>query len=91
MSCVDLYKLLGVQNVVMCDLHGVVYKGRKEMNKTMERHAVDTVFRSLKEIVKGADVFLGCSAGNLLTPEMLLSMADTPIVFAMANPTPEID
>jgi len=92
-SCSEHYIRLGLrrENITMCDTKGVIYKGRKEgMNKYKERFAKDTDARTLVEAVRGADVLLGLSGANCFTPEMLLSMADNPIVFAMANPDPEI-
>ncbi|MDP3000146.1 MAG: NADP-dependent malic enzyme [Bryobacterales bacterium] len=92
-SCSEHYIRLGLrrENITMCDTKGVVYKGRKEgMNKYKERFAKDTDARTLAEAVRGADVLLGLSSANCFTPEMLLSMADNPVVFAMANPDPEI-
>jgi len=92
-SCSEHYIRLGLrrENITMCDTKGVVYKGRKEgMNKYKERFAKDTDARTLEEAVRGADVLLGLSSANCFTPEMLLSMAGNPIVFAMANPDPEI-
>jgi malate dehydrogenase (oxaloacetate-decarboxylating)(NADP+) len=93
LSCAEHYVRLGARrdNITMCDIQGVVYKGRREgMNRYMERFAVETDARTLAEALPGADVFLGLSVGNVLSPEMLLTMADNPIVFAMANPDPEI-
>ncbi len=79
------------ENITMCDSKGVVYKGRKTgMNKYKDRFAADTKLRTLKEAMVGADVFLGMSKGGLVTKAMVRSMADNPIVFAMANPDPEI-
>ncbi len=74
----------------MTDVNGVVYKGRGDENYLMEL-AIDTKWRSLGEAIEGADVFLGASAPGVLSPEMLQSMNKDPIVFAMANPVPEID
>jgi malate dehydrogenase (oxaloacetate-decarboxylating)(NADP+) len=94
LSCVRMAVLLGVkkENITLSDIHGVVYKGRKEgMNEYLEEFAKETEARTLADIVKGADVFYGLSAGNVLTPEMVKTMADDPIIFAMANPTPEIN
>ncbi|MDD5207747.1 MAG: NADP-dependent malic enzyme [Elusimicrobiales bacterium] len=93
-SCADHYVRLGVkrENIIMCDTKGVIYKGRTEgMNKYKEKFAVDTKLRTLEEAMKGADVFLGLSVADVLTPAMLLTMAKDPIVFAMANPNPEIE
>ncbi|MBU0529000.1 NADP-dependent malic enzyme [bacterium] len=87
------YLRFGVKrkNIMMCDSKGVIYKGRKEgMNKFKEEFAVDTKLRTLKEAMVGADVFLGLSLGGLVSKEMVKSMAVDPLVFAMANPNPEI-
>jgi malate dehydrogenase (oxaloacetate-decarboxylating)(NADP+) len=92
-SCAQHYLALGVrrENIIMCDTKGVIYKGRKDgMNPYKERFAADTPARTLAEALAGADIFFGLSTGNVMTPEMLLSMAHDPIVFAMANPDPEI-
>ncbi|MBI4669024.1 MAG: phosphate acetyltransferase [Elusimicrobia bacterium] len=92
-SCADHYVRLGVkrENIFMCDTKGVLYKGRTEgMNKYKEKFAVDTDARALADVMRGADVFVGLSVANVVTPEMLCSMAKNPIVFAMANPNPEI-
>lgn len=92
-ACANLYVALGVklENVFLVDTKGVVFKGRKEgMNKYKERYAKDTDFRTLADVMKGADVFVGVSSAGLVSKEMVKSMADHPIVFAMANPDPEI-
>ena len=92
-SCAELAIRWGVkrENIMLCDSKGVVYKGRQEgMNKYKERFLVDTDARTLAEAVRGADVFYGLSVANVLTPEMVKSMAKDPVVFAMANPDPEI-
>ncbi len=92
-ACATHYVALGVkkENVILCDSKGVVYKGRtKGMNEYKERWAVDTELRTLADAVKGADLFLGCSVKGALTKEMVKTMADKPIIFAMANPDPEI-
>ena len=84
---------LGVkrENILMTDIHGVVYEGREEgMNPYLEKFAVDTPKRTLEEAMDGADVFIGVSAGGIVSKKMVKSMADHPIVFAMANPHPEI-
>ncbi len=79
------------RNVILCDTKGVVYRGRQEgMNQWKSAHAVDTTARTLAEALEGADIFYGLSVKGALTPNMLRSMADNPIVFAMANPDPEI-
>ena len=92
-SCAELAIRWGVkrENIMLCDSKGVVYKGRTEgMNKYKERFLVETNARTLADAVRGADVFYGLSVANVLTPDMVKSMAKDPIVFAMANPDPEI-
>jgi malate dehydrogenase (oxaloacetate-decarboxylating)(NADP+) len=92
-ACADMYLKLGVRkaNLLFADTVGVIYEGRTErMNPYKQRFAVKTKARTLADAMKGADVFVGVSSKNLVSPEMLLSMADRPIVFAMANPDPEI-
>src|SRR5215467_6236558 len=92
-SCAEHYLRLGIrrENITMCDTAGVIYKGRsKGMNPYKERFARETAARTLADALVGADVFFGLSQGNVVTPEMLLAMAADPIVFAMANPDPEI-
>ncbi len=92
-ACVELIKAMGVkhENVLMCDRSGVVYQGRENgMNQWKSAHAVKTDARNLADALKGADVFLGLSAAKAMSTDMLKSMADKPIVFAMANPEPEI-
>lgn len=93
LACASFYLSLGVkkENLIVCDTKGVIYKGRKEgMNEHKERFAAETDKRTLKEALRGADLFLGVSAADCLTPEMIKSMNDNPLVFAMANPDPEI-
>ena len=92
-ACVELIKSLGVPNanVILADSKGVVYKGRAEgMNQWKSAHAADTKARSLADAMEGADVFFGLSVAGALTPAMVKSMAKDPIIFAMANPDPEI-
>ncbi len=92
-ACIELVKSLGVpaKNVILCDSKGVVFKGRTEgMNQWKSAHAADTPSRTLAEAIAGADVFFGLSAAGALTPAMVKSMAPNPIIFAMANPDPEI-
>jgi len=92
-ACTKFYLTLGVKraNVTLVDTKGVVYKGRTEgMNEWKAEFATDTKARTLVDAMKGADVFLGCSVKGLVTPEMVQSMANDPIVFALANPDPEI-
>jgi malate dehydrogenase (oxaloacetate-decarboxylating)(NADP+) len=92
-ACLELIKSMGVkaENVILCDTKGVVYRGRTEgMNQWKSAHATETKARTLEEAVKGADVILGLSKKGAFTPEMVKSMAKNPIIFAMANPDPEI-
>jgi malate dehydrogenase (oxaloacetate-decarboxylating)(NADP+) len=92
-ACAKFYLLLGVrpENLTMVDTKGVIYKGRKEgMNPYKEKFARDTDARTLADAVRGADVFTGVSAKGMLTKEMVKTMAKNPIIFAMANPDPEI-
>ncbi|MBO6509712.1 MAG: NADP-dependent malic enzyme [Roseibium sp.] len=92
-ACIELIKAMGVphENVTLCDTKGVIYKGRAEgMNQWKSAHAIETDNRSLYDALKGADVFFGVSVKGALTPDMLRVMAPNPIIFAMANPDPEI-
>ncbi len=92
LSCVSLLKAMGLpdDNVVMLDREGVIYKGRPKVDQFKSAHAVNTKLRTLEESMKGADIFLGLSAKNVVTPAMVKSMAKDPIIFACANPDPEI-
>ncbi|MCG5072684.1 NADP-dependent malic enzyme [Paraburkholderia tagetis] len=93
LACLDLMVDLGLplKNIWVTDLAGVVYQGRTElMDPDKERFAQDTSARSLAEVIEGADVFLGLSAGGVLKAEMVKKMADQPFILALANPTPEI-
>src|SRR3954466_13775683 len=93
-ACIELLKSMGVKsdNVILCDTKGVVYRGRTEgMNQWKSAHAVNTKARTLSDAMVGCDVFLGLSAKGALTPDMVRSMAPHPIIFAMANPDPEIN
>lgn len=93
-SCAKIILTLGLpaENLLLCDSKGVIFKGRTEnMNEYKEQFAVETPHRTLSEALNGADVFFGLSAKDQMTPNMLKSMAKDPIVFAMANPDPEID
>uniref|UniRef100_UPI0025F06BC9 phosphate acyltransferase n=1 Tax=Roseinatronobacter sp. TaxID=1945755 RepID=UPI0025F06BC9 len=92
-ACLELIKSMGAQqdNCIMCDTKGVIYQGRTEgMNQWKSAHAARTDARTLEEAMVGADVFLGVSAKGAVTPAMVASMADNPVIFAMANPDPEI-
>jgi malate dehydrogenase (oxaloacetate-decarboxylating)(NADP+) len=93
LACLDLLVSLGlpIENITATDIAGVVYKGRKEeMDPNKARYAKDTKARKLAEVIAGADVFLGLSAPGVLKPEMVKTMAEKPLILALANPTPEI-
>ena len=93
LACLDLLVDLGVarENIWVTDLAGVAYKGRKElMDPEKEPFCQDTKLRTLAEAIEGADIFLGLSAGGVLKPDMVKKMADKPLIYALANPTPEI-
>lgn len=92
-ACIELLKAMGFKpdNVILCDTKGVIYQGRAEgMNQWKSAHAAVTDRRTLAEAMKGADAFFGLSQKGAVTPEMVASMAENPIIFAMANPDPEI-
>jgi malate dehydrogenase (oxaloacetate-decarboxylating)(NADP+) len=92
-ACANMYISLGVkkENLYLVDSMGLVYKGRTErMNPYKERFAQDTELRTLEEAMVGADAFMGVSVANVVTQDMVRSMAENPIIFAMANPDPEI-
>lgn len=92
-ACLDMLVKLGVrrENIWLCDLAGLVWKGRKEdMTPQKAAYAQDTDLRTLDQVIEGADMFLGLSGPGVLTPDMVRRMADRPIIFALANPTPEI-
>jgi len=92
-ACLELVKAMGVktENALLCDTKGVIYQGRQEgMNQWKSAHAAPTDKRTLAEAMDGADAFFGVSVKGALTPDMVASMADNPIIFAMANPDPEI-
>jgi malate dehydrogenase (oxaloacetate-decarboxylating)(NADP+) len=91
-ACTELIKAMGVKgdHVIMCDRKGVIYKGRDGVDQWKSAHAADTDARDLADACVGADVFLGLSAAGALKPEMVKTMAKEPIIFAMANPDPEI-
>ena len=93
LTCLNLLCKLGLvkENIIVTDIEGVVYKGRKVlMDPDKEQFAVETEARTLAEVIAGADVFLGLSAGKVLTPEMVKTMAERPLILALANPEPEI-
>jgi len=91
-ACTALIKALGVphDNVTLCDRSGVIWRGRDKVDQWKSAHAIDTDARTLEEALDGADIFLGLSAKGALKPEWVAKMADQPIIFAMANPDPEI-
>ncbi len=91
-SCSKLYIAVGVkpENIIMLDSKGVIHKDRTDLNKYKNQYATSRNIKSLKEAIKDADVFLGLSVGGVLKKELLKSMAENPIVFALANPDPEI-
>ncbi len=91
-ACANLFKSSGVknENIIMCDSKGVIYKGRKNIDQFKSAFAIDTKLRTLDEAIKNADVFLGLSAKDVVSKEMIKSMAANPIIFACANPDPEI-
>ncbi|MBT5457195.1 MAG: NADP-dependent malic enzyme [Rhodospirillaceae bacterium] len=92
-ACVELFKALGMpgKNIVLCDTKGVIFEGRKEgMNQWKSAHAAKTKMRTLAEAIIGADCFVGLSVKDAMTADMVRSMANNPLIFAMANPDPEI-
>jgi malate dehydrogenase (oxaloacetate-decarboxylating)(NADP+) len=91
-ACLDMLVALGLkpENILAYDREGVLYTGRDQLDPDKQRYARDTGKRSLAEIVEGADVFLGLSAGGILKPEMVATMADRPVILALANPNSEI-
>ena len=92
MACTNLFKNSGVpqKNIIMVDRSGVIYRGRKGLNQWKSAHAIDTENRTLQDAINGADVFLGLSAKGVLKKELVKTMAKNPIIFACANPDPEI-
>jgi malate dehydrogenase (oxaloacetate-decarboxylating)(NADP+) len=92
LACTALIKSMGVrhENVIVCDTKGVIYRGRENVDQFKSAHAIETDKRTLTEALVGADIFLGLSAKGAMTPDMVRSMAPSPIIFAMANPDPEI-
>ncbi len=91
-ACANLFRSSGVknENIIMCDSKGIIYKGRKNIDQFKSAHAIETKLRSLDQAMTGADVFLGLSAKDVVTKDMIKSMAKNPIIFACANPDPEI-
>jgi malate dehydrogenase (oxaloacetate-decarboxylating)(NADP+) len=93
LACLNLICAMGVkpENVWLTDIDGVVYEGRDNINQYMAPYAKQTEARGLADVIEGADVFLGLSAGNILKPDMVKRMADKPLIMALANPNPEIN
>jgi len=89
-SCANMYKSLGVKNIVMCDSKGVLTTSRTDLNEYKAPFAVETQAKTLDDVIENADMFLGLSVAGALTKEMVAKMAPEPIIFALANPTPEI-
>ncbi len=89
-SCAKMYQKLGVKNIIMCDSKGVISTSREDLNKYKAQFAADTEAKTLDDAIEGADMFLGLSVAGALTKEMVAKMAHEPVIFALANPTPEI-
>ena len=89
-ACANMYRNLGVKHIIMLDSKGVIHSGRNDLNQYKRNFAIDTDDRTLEDACKGADMILGLSGPGLVTKEMVASMAEHPIIFACANPTPEI-
>ena len=89
-SCAKMYQALGVRHIIMCDSKGVINTNRTDLNKYKMQFAIETSADRLYEAIEGADMFLGLSVAGALTKEMVASMAPEPVIFALANPTPEI-
>ncbi len=89
-SCAKMYKALGVKHIIMCDSKGVISTAREDLNKYKAEFAIETEAKTLDDAIEGADMFLGLSAAGALTKEMVAKMAAEPVIFALANPVPEI-
>jgi len=89
-SCAKMYRKLGVGNIVMCDSKGVISTSRTDLNKYKKEFAIDTDAKTLDDAIEGADMFLGLSVAGALSKAMVAKMAPEPVIFALANPTPEI-
>jgi len=89
-ACAKMYKLLGVEHIVMIDSKGVIHSGRDDLNKYKKEFALDTEDRTLEDAMRGADMLLGLSAPGIVNKDMVASMNPNPIIFALANPTPEV-
>jgi len=89
-SCAKMYQRLGVKNIIMCDSKGVISTSRNDLNEYKAPFAIETDAKTLADVMDGADMFLGLSAAGVLSKEMVAKMAPEPIIFALANPVPEI-
>lgn len=89
-ACGKMYQSVGVKNIIMCDSKGVIHSKRDDLTEQKKEFAIDTDARTLADALKGADMFLGLSKAKLLTQDMIENMANNPIIFALANPEPEI-
>jgi malate dehydrogenase (oxaloacetate-decarboxylating)(NADP+) len=89
-ACGNMYRALGAKHIIMCDSQGVVHSGRDDLNEYKRAFAIDTDDRTIADAMEGADMMLGLSGPGVVTKEMVKSMADRPIIFALANPIPEI-
>ncbi|WP_096024000.1 malic enzyme-like NAD(P)-binding protein [Campylobacter lanienae] len=89
-ACAKMYQSVGVKNIIMCDSKGVIHSKRDDLTEQKMEFAIDTDDKTLGDALRGADMFLGLSKAKLLTPDMVKSMANNPIIFALANPEPEI-
>ncbi|MDY6056261.1 MAG: malic enzyme-like NAD(P)-binding protein [Campylobacter lanienae] len=89
-ACAKMYQSVGVKNIIMCDSKGVIHSKRDDLTEQKMEFAIDIDDRTLGDALRGADMFLGLSKAKLLTPDMVKSMANNPIIFALANPEPEI-
>jgi malate dehydrogenase (oxaloacetate-decarboxylating)(NADP+) len=89
-SCAKMYRKLGVGNIIMCDSKGVISTSRTDLNKYKKEFAIDTDAKTLDDAIEGADMFLGLSVAGALSKAMVAKMAPEPVIFALANPTPEI-
>lgn len=89
-ACAKMYQSVGVKNIIMCDSKGVIHSKRDDLTEQKMEFAIDTDDRTLGDALRGADMFLGLSKAKLLTPDMVKSMANNPMIFALANPEPEI-
>ena len=89
-SCAKMYRELGVENIIMCDSKGVISTSRTDLNEYKAQFAIDTEAKTLDDAIEGADMFLGLSVAGALSKQMVAKMAEEPVIFALANPVPEI-